>query len=69
MQIYIWSIILFIIPLLDLIQVFDLSKKKWLIPYLFFAPHLPLLVYYICDYLPKASGASYIFFWTAVVFF
>lgn len=69
MQIYIWTIILFMIPLLDLIRVYDLSKKKWLIPYLFFAPHLPLLVYYICYYLPKSPGVSYVLFWTSVVFF
>lgn len=72
-QIYLWTILLLFIPLLDIIRVCDLSKKRWLIPYLFFAPHLPLLVYYIGDYLsdflPKTSDIPYIFFGIAVVSF
>lgn len=40
---YLWTIVLCCITILDIAHVINLSHKKWLIPYLFFAPHLPLL--------------------------
>ena len=47
MWIYACSALLVLIVILDLIGVYDLYRKKWLIPYLFFAPHFPILVYYM----------------------
>ena len=47
MWIYACSAVLVLIVILDLIGVYDLYKKKWLIPYLFFVPHFPILVYYM----------------------
>ncbi len=38
------TIILLSIVILDLTKIINLSHKKWLIPYLFLAPHLPLFV-------------------------
>lgn len=47
MWIYACSAMLILIVILDLIGVYDLYRKKWLVPYLFFAPHFPILVYYM----------------------
>lgn len=69
MWIYFWTILLFLIPILDLAGIYDLSKKRWMIPYIFFAPHLPLLVYIICIRSPENSGISNGFFITSVVCF
>lgn len=69
MWIYFWTILLFLIAILDLTGVYDLSKKRWLIPYLFFVPHLPLLVYAFCIQSSENSGISIGFFIAAVVCF
>lgn len=39
------SAILCVVFLLDLTHVIQLSKKRWLIPYLFLAPHLPFFLF------------------------
>lgn len=69
MQSYIWSIILLLITILDMTGVISLSKKRWLIPYLFLAPHLPLLIFRILMGDPRPSGAAVVLFTIACVLF
>lgn len=69
MWIYFWAILLLLIAILDLAGVYDLSKKMWLIPYLFFAPHLPLLIYVIYTEGSRYSLITNVIFIAAVVFF
>jgi triacylglycerol lipase len=60
--------ILFLIAILDLAHVIDLSRKSWLIPYLFLAPHLPLLLYAIVSDDAPLEGIPYICFLFFLIF-
>ena len=66
---YIWTTLFILICVLDLTGVIDLSKKKWLIPYLFFAPHLPLLAVCVLSGYPQPSGIAAGLFMFSGVFF
>jgi len=69
MWIYFWTILLFLTAILDLLGVYDLSKKRWMIPYLVFAPHLPLLVYTLCIRSSENSMIGNILFIAAALCF
>ncbi len=69
MQATIWTILLLSITVLDLAKIINLAKKRWLIPYLFLAPHLPLLMFSVLTANPPPSGAAAALFIIACVLF
>lgn len=61
------GLLLFLIALLDLLGVYDLSKKRWLTLYMILAPHLPLLVYHIWMY--EDTGFHNVIWMFCILFF